>query len=301
MIDLRRLLAERAAQGIGTGGGLFGTTNTQGQPTGLLGGLQNINPNLLIGAAITGAGMKGQDPFSSILPATLQAAQISKYLTPEKKDNFRQLTNKEKEERGLPLNKQFQINTKTDKVSQVGGSSVNVNLGQPISQGISVANQYEKESKKFINRNASRTQILALTDTEEERTPQQDFDLVYAYYKFLDPGSTVRETEFANLERLGSVGRRIKKIIPKWSKGRLLTDDQVKEIRGSMEKQFTGFAEEQDTRFKRFSTLLSESKLDPTLFLQDYNVSKTQSKENQKQEIDYSNLSTEELLKLYNQ
>ena len=296
MDDIRRMMAQRAAQGIGTGGGLFGTTNTQGQSTGLLGGLQNINPNLLIGAAITGAGMKGQDPFSSILPATLQAAQISKYLTPEKKDNFRQLTNKEKEERGLPLNKQFQINTKTDKVSQVGGSSVNVNLGQPISQGISVANQYEKESKKFIDRNASRTQILALTDTKEERTPQQDFDLVYAYYKFLDPGSTVRETEFANLERLGSVGRRIKKIIPKWSKGRLLTDDQVQEIRDSMEKQFTGFAEEQDTRFKRFSTLLSESKLDPSLFLQNYNVSK----KNQ-DEIDYSSLSTEELLKLYNQ
>ena len=67
-----------------------------------------------------------------------------------------------------------------------------------------------------------------------------------------------------------------------------------------MEKQFTGFAEEQDTRFKRFSTLLSESKLDPSLFLQNYNVSKTESKKN-KDEIDYSSLSTEELLKLYNQ
>jgi hypothetical protein len=276
--------------------GLLNTPMNQGG--GLLG---NLNQGALLGAAIYGQGVQGKDPFTSLLPAFTQTAQLQKFITPEKKDNFRQLTNKEKEERGLPLNKQFQINTKTDKVSQVGGSSVNVNLGQPISQGISVASQYEKESKKFIDRNASRTQILALTDTEEERTPQQDFDLVYAYYKFLDPGSTVRETEFANLERLGSVGRRIKKIIPKWSKGRLLTDDQVKEIRGSMEKQFTGFAEEQDTRFKRFSTLLSESKLDPTLFLQDYNVSKTQSKENQKQEIDYSNLSTEELLKLYNQ
>jgi len=278
---------------------LQGLLNTpMNQSGGLLG---NLNQGALLGAAIYGQGVQGKDPFASLLPAFTQTAQVQKLLTPEKKDNFRQLTNKEKEKRGLPLNKQFQINTKTDKVSQVGGSSVNVNLGQPISQGISVASQYEKESKNFINRNASRTQILALTDTEEERTPQQDFDLVYAYYKFLDPGSTVRETEFANLERLGSVGRRIKKIIPKWSKGRLLTDDQVKEIRGSMEKQFTGFAEEQDTRFKRFSTLLSESKLDPTLFLQDYNVSKTQSKENQKEEIDYSNLSTEELLKLYNQ
>ena len=33
MIDLRRLLAERAAQGIGTGGGLLGATD-QHQPMG---------------------------------------------------------------------------------------------------------------------------------------------------------------------------------------------------------------------------------------------------------------------------
>lgn len=284
MIDRLRRLQGLLNTPINQGGGLLG----------------NISQGALLGAALYGQGIQGKDPLASFFPAITQTAQLQKFLTPEKKDNFRQLTNKEKEERGLPLNKQFQINTKTDKVSQVGGSSVNVNLGQPISQGISVANQYEKESKKFIDRNASRTQILALTDTKEERTPQQDFDLVYAYYKFLDPGSTVRETEFANLERLGSVGRRIKKIIPKWSKGRLLTDDQVQEIRDSMEKQFTGFAEEQDTRFKRFSTLLSESKLDPSLFLQNYNVSKTESKKN-KDEIDYSSLSTEELLKLYNQ
>jgi hypothetical protein len=83
MIDLRKILRDRAARDIGTDGGIFGTTNTEGQPTGLLDGLQNINPNLLIGAAITGSGFQGKDPFSSILPAFTQAAQISKYLTPK--------------------------------------------------------------------------------------------------------------------------------------------------------------------------------------------------------------------------
>jgi hypothetical protein len=37
--NIRKLMLDRAAQGIGTGGGLFGTTNQQGQPQGLLGGL----------------------------------------------------------------------------------------------------------------------------------------------------------------------------------------------------------------------------------------------------------------------
>jgi len=78
-IDLRKLLLDRAAQGIGTGGGLLGNQTTGG----LLGGLQNINPNILIGASIAGAGLRGVDPFSSILPAVTQTAALSKLLTPK--------------------------------------------------------------------------------------------------------------------------------------------------------------------------------------------------------------------------
>jgi hypothetical protein len=54
------------------GGGLFGNQN-QG---GLFGNLANINPNLLIGANIAGAGFKGQEPFGTIMPSVLQAAKI---------------------------------------------------------------------------------------------------------------------------------------------------------------------------------------------------------------------------------
>ena len=55
-------------------GGILGNNLTSG----LLG-----NPNFLIGANIFGQGLKGQDPFSSIMPSVLQAAQIQKALTPK--------------------------------------------------------------------------------------------------------------------------------------------------------------------------------------------------------------------------
>ena len=54
------------------GKGLFGNVNQSG----LFSNLSNINPNLLIGANIAGAGLKGQDPFSPIMPSVLQAAKI---------------------------------------------------------------------------------------------------------------------------------------------------------------------------------------------------------------------------------
>ena len=73
MIDLRKMLLDRAAQGIGTGGGIMGNQTSAG----LLG---NINPNLLLGASLFGAGLQGRDPFSSILPAITQTAQTSAVL-----------------------------------------------------------------------------------------------------------------------------------------------------------------------------------------------------------------------------
>jgi hypothetical protein len=62
-------------------GGLLG--GQQGATGGLLGGLSNINPNLLIGASIAGAGLQGKDPFSSVVPAVAQAAQIQNLITPK--------------------------------------------------------------------------------------------------------------------------------------------------------------------------------------------------------------------------
>mgnify|MGYP003136033414 CR=1 FL=1 len=61
-------------------GGILGNNLTSG----LLG-----NPNFLIGANIFGQGLKGQDPFSSIMPSVLQAAKIQQALTPKRRPKKR--------------------------------------------------------------------------------------------------------------------------------------------------------------------------------------------------------------------
>lgn len=135
MDDIRRMMMERAAQGIGTGGGLMG--GQQGQP-GLLGGMANINPNLLIGASIAGAGLRGVDPFSSILPAVTQTAQLQQYLTPKKTNNFRALTSQEFQNlksQGVNLdpNKGYQINERTNEIKQIGsGQTINIGDTQKV-------------------------------------------------------------------------------------------------------------------------------------------------------------------------
>ena len=78
-IDLRKYLISEALKN--QGGGILGNEN-QG---GLFGNLANINPNLLIGSNIFGAGIKGQDPFSPIMPSVLQAAKIQSALKGKRK------------------------------------------------------------------------------------------------------------------------------------------------------------------------------------------------------------------------
>jgi hypothetical protein len=72
---------------FGTGGektgGLIDFNKMNNQPGGLL---QNIPQTALLGSALFGQGMQGKDPFSALLPAVTQTAQLQQYMTPKKKD-----------------------------------------------------------------------------------------------------------------------------------------------------------------------------------------------------------------------
>lgn len=108
LVDLlKEVMMGKAGMGGGTQG-LFGTGGQTGngvvnprksllnlgqgfnkmnsQPGGLLG---NIPQSALLGSALFGQGMQGKDPFSALLPAVTQTAQLQKYMTPElKKPNL---------------------------------------------------------------------------------------------------------------------------------------------------------------------------------------------------------------------
>ena len=106
-------------------GGLIDFQKMNNQEGGLL---NNIPQSALLGSAIFGQGMQGKDPFSALLPAVTQTAQLQKLLAP--KDGFRQLTDAEKQSRGLPLDKQFQVGA-DNKVIQIGGSGTTVTVNTP--------------------------------------------------------------------------------------------------------------------------------------------------------------------------
>ncbi|BAQ88209.1 hypothetical protein [uncultured Mediterranean phage uvMED] len=73
----RMLMMDYATKEGQNNQGFFGGNLTGGL-------LANINPTLLIGADIIGSGVKGKDPFSSLIPALTKTAKIKQALTPKK-------------------------------------------------------------------------------------------------------------------------------------------------------------------------------------------------------------------------
>jgi len=137
-------------------GGLIDFQKMNNQEGGLL---QNIPQTALLGSALFGQGMQGKDPFSALLPAVTQTAQLQKYMTPKKA--FRQLTDAEKKAKGLPEDKEFQVGA-DGKVLQIGGSSTTVNVGGSGKFRIKATD----EEKKMLGYNQLDDVVVTKNDNE---------------------------------------------------------------------------------------------------------------------------------------
>ena len=84
--------------------GLLNTPNNQGG--GLLG---NIPQTALLGSAIYGQGVQGKDPFSALLPAVTQTAQLQKLMTPKVSKPFA-VTNTQTGKQELITQAQYRAN-----------------------------------------------------------------------------------------------------------------------------------------------------------------------------------------------
>jgi hypothetical protein len=91
-----------------------------------------------------------------------------------------------------------------------------------------------------------------------------DLSLIFGYMKMLDPGSAVKETEFANAQNAGGVPDRIRAQWNKLKEGQRLTESQradfLAQARGLYEAQRSQFQESADM----YRTLAEKGGLDPS-------------------------------------
>ena len=88
-----------------------------------------------------------------------------------------------------------------------------------------IRNEFDKKSTEFKKVRDAYGRVKASADTPDA---SGDIALIFNFMKMLDPGSTVREGEYATAEQSGSVDKKVVNLYNKLTKGERLTDDQRK-------------------------------------------------------------------------
>ena len=113
--------------------------------------------------------------------------------------------------------------------------------------------QSEPIVKKFYEAQALYSSLEENVLSKGERAGPEDIGLVFQFMKTLDPGSTVREGEYATAANSGSVPTNIINAYNKIVAGEFLTPEQRGQFLKTAQKSLSGFAETANTIRGRFA------------------------------------------------
>ena len=231
---------------------LQGLLNTPANQSGGL--LGNISQGALLGSAIYGQGIQGKDPFSALLPAVAQTAQMQQLLTPKQKDrkmvkgadgfNYYADTG----ERVLP-------NVKAKPAKPEDLNKIKRDQTKNL-QGLFTNNAIVKDF------NMASTQFSKLTSSAKQESAAGDMSMIFTYMKILDPTSVVREGEQATAASAGGVPDRVWNAYNKAVSGEKLTPTQRKDFVSTASKLYNSNIKQFDAFKGSFDSSINEFGLD---------------------------------------
>lgn len=134
-------------------------------------------------------------------------------------------------------------------------------LGQPDAEGESKLRQEyltRTEKSGFPDIYASYNKILNSQDTAAG-----DMSMIFAYMKMLDPGSVVREGEFANAQNTAGIPDRVRAAYNNALRGERLAPEQRKNFKSEAENIFANARRQQDIIDSYYGDQASQGKYDP--------------------------------------
>lgn len=130
----------------------------------------------------------------------------------------------------------------------------------------SIRGQFEQQSKDFQQ---IRDAYVRIQDSAKNPTAAGDLSMIYNYMKMLDPGSVVRESEFALAASSGSYGERMQALVQKATSGERLADsvrqDFLTRAQMLMKGQL-GIHEQREAEYKRIA---ASQNIDPSAAVPD--------------------------------
>ncbi len=122
--------------------------------------------------------------------------------------------------------------------------------------------EYDDLSKSFNTVRDSYNRIIV---SAKDPSPAGDLSLIFNYMKILDPGSVVRESEFATAENAAGVPEQIRRNYNKVLSGEKLGPDQRKDFVSKSGDLYKSQLKIQNDIKKRFENIANESQVDPYL------------------------------------
>jgi hypothetical protein len=129
--------------------------------------------------------------------------------------------------------------------------------------------EYLKQSGEYIKVRDAYTRVKNST---EDPSAAGDLSLIFNYMKMLDPGSTVREGEFASAAASGSLGQRFIAAGAKIEKGERLSPAMRDDFVNMSHKLFRGMDSQHKKRQGTYTALANRYGFSPTDIVSDLDV-----------------------------
>lgn len=120
--------------------------------------------------------------------------------------------------------------------------------------------EYNSLSKDFLKVRDAHTRVVR---SAQDPSPAGDLALIFNYMKVLDPGSVVREGEFATAQSAGGVPQQIRAQYNRVVSGERLSDDIRRDFVDRSTRLFEGQLENQQELEQKYSKLAERNQLDP--------------------------------------
>jgi hypothetical protein len=130
--------------------------------------------------------------------------------------------------------------------------------------------EYNAASKDFIT---IADNYQAIQTVANDVSAAGDLSLIFSYMKMLDPGSVVREQEFANAQNAGGVPDRVRAAFNKVQNGERLSDSQRKDFVNQANNLFKSKQKRHDaTVKKRYEDMAKRNGIDPQDVISDLSM-----------------------------
>lgn len=148
--------------------------------------------------------------------------------------------------------------------------------GGPAAQGVGGGKVVERETglrkefdglpvvKRFGDIRAARGQIQTIARKGDKATAQDDIALVFSFMRMLDPGSVVREGEFATAQNAAGIPERVRNMYNQARDGQRLSPEQRRSMGQTAESLYIRERDAYNAEAERYQSMAKQYGVEPT-------------------------------------